>query len=275
MRLPLPQHPLLRRAVLGGGALVVSAVLAATIVPAVAASPTASPSPSAAAPGQGHRPGGPAMVAVRALIQITAKDTGQTPQQVQQALQSGKSIDDIAGSKAPQIKTDALAALKTALDKRVAAGKLTSSQETTILAAAPAMLDKAMASHDLDRMGGPGDARGMRAVFGTLVKTTATDTGQTPEQVTQALRGGKSIDDIAGSKAAQVKSDTLAGLKTRLDKAVAAGRMTSDQETALLNGAAAYLDTIMASHDAIPAMPPGGGRHHGGPGAPPAPTPTP
>lgn len=67
-----------------------------------------------------------------------------------------------------------------------------------------------------------------------LVKSTATQTGQTSEQVLAALRGGKTLNDIAGDKSAAVSSATLATVKTKLDASVTAGKTTAAQATTKL-----------------------------------------
>jgi len=123
-----------------------SGVLAAA--PAAAPTTSASPAPQGTAAGK-HGDGRHqfAREAKKKFLEIIAKDTGLTTQQVTDQLKAGKSINDIAGSKAPAVKADALAALKGFLDTQVTAGNLTKEREQAILAKAPAALDKMMAAH--------------------------------------------------------------------------------------------------------------------------------
>ena len=93
------------------------------------------------------------------------------------------------------------------------------------------------------------------------------DTGLTEQQILDQLRAGKTFDEIAGSKAQTVENDLLAALKTRLDKAVSNGKLTSDRETTMLDKAKTAIEKAMSSNlsSRIPAsgnlQPCAGGRH--------------
>ncbi len=111
--------------------------------------------------------------------------------------------------------------------------------------------------------------RGPRLLH-ALVRDTARKTGQTPEQVVTALKAGKTIDQIAGSKAATVKQDILAAAKTRLDGAVSRGRIDAAKEKTMLDKLSSQLDTLMNKNVAAEVQHLGK-RHAAGPGLAPAP----
>jgi hypothetical protein len=88
--------------------------------------------------------------------------------------------------------------------------------------------------------GGPGIAAGVEEV--------ATYLGLKPEELRTQLKSGKSLADIATAQ-----GKTVDGLKTaitdavtkRLDAAVTAGKLTSEQKAKLLEGLAAHLDDFV------------------------------
>ncbi|GAC1341815.1 MAG: hypothetical protein NVSMB29_12870 [Candidatus Dormibacteria bacterium] len=81
--------------------------------------------------------------------------------------------------------------------------------------------------------------------LGALIKDTAKQTDQTPEQVVAKLKAGQTFDEIAGAKAATVKQDALSAVKTRLDRAVSRGRLDAAKENALLDKIGSRLDAVM------------------------------
>jgi hypothetical protein len=194
----------------GAGVTVHSATAGTTLTAA-----TATPSPSAS-PGGGDNVCRPAKAlrlgAARQVLSIAASVTGQTEQQITDQLRAGKTLNQVAGSKASTVETQALAKLKTALDGRVSSGKLSAAQEQTMLDKAKTELDKAMASDLSGKLPPAGAAAGCTpggGLVGTLIKVTADKTGLTVQQVMDQLRAGKSIDQIAGSKAAEIKATVL------------------------------------------------------------------
>lgn len=80
-----------------------------------------------------------------------------------------------------------------------------------------------------------------------LVTQTATQTGMTVKQVRAELRSGKSLATIAGGHAQSVESAVLATVKSRLDAARTAGKITQAQETKLLARARKAVDRMMAA----------------------------
>jgi len=84
-------------------------------------------------------------------------------------------------------------------------------------------------------------------ILRTLMAETARETGMTRQAVVAALRSGKSLNDIAGSHSAAVQQAVLAKIKTRLDKAVSAHKITAAQETKLLSNATARIQKLMSA----------------------------
>lgn len=218
----------LRKALIGGAAIFAVGVAAGVGVHSVTANnsssltaSTSTPSPSPGADKDckpaGH--GGPALGAAREVLSIAASVLGQTQQQILDQLRSGKTLDQIAGDKASTIEQQSLDKLKTALDKRVSAGKLSASAESAMLDKAKTALEKAMStdlSGKIPPAAGPGSTGcAPRGLLGTLVQVTAQQTGMTVQQVTDALKSGKSIDQIAGDKAPAIKAAVLQQIQQR------------------------------------------------------------
>jgi ABC-type antimicrobial peptide transport system permease subunit len=130
-----------------------------------------------------------------------------------------------------------LAALGAATASIAGAGALGATQLTSAAPAA-AHLTAATVSPSPSPSGAAARHRGKdvlgRALHHRLVKATAAATGQTIAQVRDELRSGKSLAQIAASKTAAIEKTVGDAVKTRLDKAVAKGRITPDQERDIL-----------------------------------------
>jgi hypothetical protein len=74
----------------------------------------------------------------------------------------------------------------------------------------------------------------------------ASQTGQSVASVRSQLEAGKSVDDIAGAKAAAIESSVIAQVTRLADHAVSAGRITAAQETAGLAVAKTRIAALMA-----------------------------
>jgi phage tail protein X len=84
-----------------------------------------------------------------------------------------------------------------------------------------------------------------------VVKSASDYLGLTPQQLREQLRAGKSLAEIATAQGKTVdglKSAILGAVKTRLDQVVAANRITSAREQALLDGLSTRLDTLLYRH---------------------------
>jgi hypothetical protein len=78
-------------------------------------------------------------------LNLIATQTGQSVATVRSELAAGRSVNDIAGSKAPAIESTILAQVTKLADHAVAAGKLSSTAEASLLAAAKTKLEALMA----------------------------------------------------------------------------------------------------------------------------------
>jgi len=79
---------------------------------------------------------------------------------------------------------------------------------------------------------------GMRAGFGRqALSQVAADLGLTPQQLLSDLRGGQTLEEVItaqGKSASTIESELQTTLKTRLDQAVASGKLTQSREEAIL-----------------------------------------
>jgi hypothetical protein len=243
--------PLRKAVIAGAGVLALGAAVGvsthsgASLATLTATTATPGASPAASPDANQCRPHGPALGAAQQVLAIAAGATGLTEQQILDQLRTGKTLNQIAGSKAASIQQQAVDKLKAALDKRVAAGKLDAAREQTMLDQAKVALDKAMAA-DLSSKIPPAGAAPCppRGLLGVVVKVTAEKTGLTEQAVLDQLNAGKSIDQIAGSKAADVKAAVLQQEQQKLST---------------------ELDTLMG-RSGLPAPKFGQGRGHGGGG---------
>jgi DNA-binding CsgD family transcriptional regulator len=189
---------------------------------------------AAAQGGPGSRPG-PAAVAAY---------LGLTPAQLAAQLAAGKSLAQIAtaqGKSVSGLEDVIYAAAKARADKAVAAGKLTAAQEQKLLAALKSRLDAIVNRTGL-----------LRGHHGRAIKpigaAVASYLGLSRAELLTQLRSGKSLAQIAGAQGKTVsglKTAILNAAKSRLDRAVAAGRLTAAQEKNLLAKLQARLDRLV------------------------------
>lgn len=92
-------------------------------------------------------------------------------------------------------------------------------------------------------------------VLHALMAATAKETGIPILTIRQELRAGETLNQIAGTKASAVINDVLGRVKTRLDEARRAGKITQTQETALLSKATERIDHLMNAHVTKAASP--------------------
>ena len=136
------------------------------------------------------------------------------------------------------------AAVKTGLDQAVAAGTITAAQEQKLLTGLQSRLDRLVnAPHPL---------RGLipqRAVKARgLVAVVAGYLGVTAPQLKSELQGGKTLAQVAtahGKTVAGLEQAITSAVKTRLDRVVAAGQITSAMEKTILSRLTSNLDAIV------------------------------
>jgi hypothetical protein len=119
----------------------------ATAAPISSAAPSTTTHPPATGKAKPHT--GTAASRGQALINralsMLSKETGQSVASIRAQLAAGKSVDAIAGAKAPAIQAEILAQLTKLGDRAVAAKKITAAQETMYLALAKAKVVALMA----------------------------------------------------------------------------------------------------------------------------------
>ena len=155
--------------------------------------------------------------------------------------------------------------LKTILDQMVSEGKITQAQEDDILS----RVRSHMAEHMKGRPGG--DRHALGAIIGGESQAVADLFKITPAELRKSLEAGQSLHAIAQAHnvSDQALMDTMTkAFKDRLDKAVAAGKLTSDREQTMLTQFQTRLPQLINS---TPSQFTGHGR--GAPGAKPTASP--
>ncbi len=257
------------------GLIIVSVVAVLAVVGVVSAqeqTPAAPPAP--VTPGRGLFGAAGREPVLGDLLQLVADDLGVQPQDILQQMR-GKTLADVIadnGGDLNQITADVTAAVTERINQAVTDGSLTQERADQILGSLDDAVQRALSGNGAlaqlrDRLGGrPGlnNGRGQlpnnRAPFQQLDRpfvqdgvrpllNAATDaTGLTAQELGQELRSGKSLSDVItenGGDPATVVSDALAAAKTQLDEAVTNGRLTQDQEDAIVNGLQALYDAFM------------------------------
>ncbi|MGE5275239.1 MAG: hypothetical protein ACM3QU_15935 [Verrucomicrobiota bacterium] len=189
----------------------------------------------AVAAGGNGRNGHPGPAAIAAYLDLT-------PAQLREQLRSGKSLAQIAvaqGKTVSGLEAAIYADVQAHLDKAVTGGRLSAAQEQAILTRLKTRLD-AIVNHAFPPLTRPLRPRLVGAVTAYL--------GLTPAQLRTELRAGKSLAQIAtehGKTVAGLKSAILDAVKTKLDRAVAGGRLSAEQETTILDRLSAHLDRLV------------------------------
>jgi hypothetical protein len=128
----------------GGGIGYAVASQHTTAAPTSSTSGSTQVAPSPAPTGHSATAARGAQLFQRALS-LLATQTGQTVAAVRSELLAGKSVDDIAGAKAPAIASEILAQVTRLAGRAVTAGKITAAQETAGLATAKTKIEALMA----------------------------------------------------------------------------------------------------------------------------------
>lgn len=180
-------------------------------------------------------------------LRAAATYLGVTPKQLRQQL-PGTSLaaiaDATAGKSAAGLKQAILDALAARLDKAVTANRITADQKQARLTAASARVDKVLArvwpQPALKRLG--------KLVARAVVAETAKALELTRQQLREQTKG-KSLSALLtekGSSAATVKAAVLARFDARLDKLVAANRLTQTAAAAALAKLGERVDKVLA-----------------------------
>jgi D-Tyr-tRNAtyr deacylase len=196
--------------------------------------------------GAGAASGGAKHVVPGVLLKAAAQYLGVSRAELVRDARAGQTLAQIAtahGKSVDGLEAAMLAALKTKLDAAVSAGKLTSAQEQTKLARAEKLVERLVNS----KLGAKaGQRHGLKA---GLLKVSAKYIGVSPQALAADLKAGKSLAQVAaahGKTAAGLKEALLEPLKTRLNQAVASGRITAAQAQARLDKLSARLDKLIS-----------------------------
>ncbi len=180
-----------------------------------------------------------------AAFQALAAKLGMGVADVKQALGSGKSVADLAASKnvsVQEIKIAVINAIKPILDQAVRDGTINQQQEDTLIQT----VQNADLSKPISALTIGGGAAGkalddtfLRQVMEQSFQSVADRLGMTKDQLMQQLGQGKSLADIAASKnvsQAELKTAIANGIKPVLDQGVKDGKISQQQEDAILQG---------------------------------------
>jgi hypothetical protein len=168
---------------------------------------------------------------------------GLTEEQLRTQLEAGKTLAQIAtaqGKSVPGLEDVIYADAKSHLDQAVADGKLTAAHEQTMLADLKAHLDDIV-----NHTGPPGGLHVGVRIFGPAV---ASYLGLTEPELHTQIESGKSLAQIATAQGKSVdglKAAILAEAKSRLDRAVADGKLTAAQEQTMLTDLKSHIDDLV------------------------------
>ncbi len=180
------------------------------------------------------------------LLKAAAQYLGLSRGALTKDLRSGQTLAQIAqahGKSVSGLQAALLASVKARLDKAVAAGRITAAQEQQRLAAAQTRIAQLVA-----RPLKVGNAKAAKAARGVLLRAAATYLGLQPQALRQQLRSGSSLSQIAtaqGKSVSGLQAAMLAAVKAKLDRQVAAGRLTATQEQRLLARAAKRIERLV------------------------------
>jgi len=180
-----------------------------------------------------------------AILSAVTDFLGLTRQQLGVDLRSGETLAQIAtvqGTSVTGLEQAIEAAVNSRLDQAVAAGKLTSQRKQLILSRLPARLDKLVNSSH------PGALIRLAILRRGLLKVSAAYLGVTPPTLRAQLHAGKTLARVAtdqGKTVTGLEQAIEAAVTTRLDKAVVAGRITSQREQLILARLPARLDRFV------------------------------
>jgi len=180
-----------------------------------------------------HAPG----VMLRAAAQYLGIQRGELAKDVR----SGQTLAQIAGARGKSVsglEAAMVAAVKTKLDTAVTTGRLTSTREQQVLARVQKVVGRLVNAKLAARP----------AAKARLLGVAAKYVGLKPKALAAELKG-KSLADVAtahGKTVEGLKAALLAPFQARLDKAVAAGRISSTDAQARLARISGRLDTLIA-----------------------------
>jgi lambda repressor-like predicted transcriptional regulator len=177
-------------------------------------------------------------------LKATSDYIGISGDQLMQDLRGGASLADIAtthGKSVNGLEQALIESAKTDLDKSVAAGDITAGQEQQMLTELRSRID------DLVHLKG-GAPFPPRRPLGDPLAAAADYLGLSADDLVQELKDGKSLADVAKARGKSVdglEQAVIDAAKSALDKSVAAGDMTADQEQQILGQLRSQMDDFV------------------------------
>lgn len=179
-------------------------------------------------------------------------------------LGKNKSLAEIAqehGKTREQLKQAILSYVQKQLDEAVAKGKLTKEKADAQKQRANAEIDKLLDAKLKGRIGVPQRGFGHQFVIpqlGSFLKTAADFLGVKPGDLQAEMKQGKTLAQIAkerGKTPEQLKETVLTNLQTKLDEAVANGKLTKEKAAKMRQKASEQLDNLI--NTSLPDRKPG------------------
>lgn len=178
------------------------------------------------------------------LLRVAADYVGLTPRDLLHELRAGRSLAQVAearGKTRNGLKAALLAAVEARLDRAVASGRVTAAQHAQLLPRAEQRIARLVDRTNLR-------AGRRRALELALLRAAAQYVGVTPRQLVREFRAGGSLAEIAaahGKTREGLKAALLTAIERRLDRLVAAGRITSDRKAAVLSRAGERVERLL------------------------------
>jgi hypothetical protein len=175
------------------------------------------------------------------MLRAAAQYLGIQRAELAKDVRSGQTLAQIAGAHGKSVnglEAAMVAAVKTKLDTAVTTGRLTSAREQQVLARVQKVVSRLVNAKLAARP----------AAKARLLGVAAKYVGLKPNALVAELKG-KSLAQVAtahGKTVAGLKAALLAPFRARLDKAVAAGRISSADAQARLARISGRLDALIA-----------------------------
>lgn len=175
------------------------------------------------------------------LLEASAKYLGLTNAELKTKLPGtslGAIADKTPGKSRAGLVADLQNAVNAAIDKALAANKITKEQSGKAKADAPAQIAK-FVDHVYEQRAPKTTTRALKVTefVGDVFGVARDYLGLSQADLTKALREGKSLGDIANATAGKSKDGLVAQLTTaanaKIEKAKTDGKITTDQATAL------------------------------------------
>jgi hypothetical protein len=186
------------------------------------------------------------------IVNAITSELGITRAQLRADLAGGQTLAQIAGTSGVSVtalENAITIAAQSRLDRAVAAGLLTPTQEQTVLSRLDARIGTLVnVQHPAAHIA---FALRLRAA---VVRLSARYLGVAPTALRADLRSGQTLAQLAsanGKTASGLEQAVVNAVKTRLDQAVAAGNLTTQDETTVLGNLQTRLDQAV-NHNFAP-----------------------